>query len=407
MKRKILADVFLNILASFIPLVTLQFILLPLIASDIDEYSYGFLITLVSWMNLSAVTFGNVLNNARLIYNKRYVDLNEEGDFNLLLILFSSINFIIIIIGLWFLAPSFKTINNSIIVFASIFLLIKNYIIVDFRIKLNYKNILMEGIYTTLGYGLGYIVFLVTDYWEFIYLFGSFFSFLFVYFKTDLLKEPLKTTSIFKKTTSQTIILLTSTVLNTLTVYLDKVLLFSLLGGMAVATYYTASILGKTLALVMGPVTGVFLSYLARHNKIENKNVLKIIIGSVFGGIIGYFSVLFISKPVLFFLYPKLAEESMIYIKVTTLIGIVTLISNLLNTILLKFCDMKWQLLINISYIVIYIILALSLLDILGLMGFCIGILIASIIKLITIIIVYYLTNIKKASYFKDTLVTR
>ncbi|MCD7034582.1 hypothetical protein LRR81_10050 [Metabacillus sp. GX 13764] len=401
MNKKIFSDVILNILASAFPIFFLQFLLLPIVALKLDSTSYGYLITIVTWLNFSALTLGSVLNNARLIYNNTYQELNIKGDFNILLGLFIGLNLVLMSIGLWCFKISIDPLNIILLLITSVMMIIKSYIIVEFRIELNYKYILFDSLFVSLGYGVGYILFLITQYWQFIYLFGATCSFLFVVQKTKILKEPYKKTKLFKKTTYQTSALLFSGVLNTSTVYIDKLLLFPLLGGLSVSIYYTATILGKTLALAIGPITGVFLSYISKLKDINNRTLILIFSLCISGGVIGYIILMLISEPILKMLYPQFAEAALKYLNIITISIIINMISSLLNAVILKFCELKWQVTLNATYLVIYVGLSLFLLSYKGLIGFCIGILISSVIKMISMIGVYYLTNIKKVSLSK------
>lgn len=393
MKIKFLTDVILNIFASALPIFTLQFILLPEVASEIEASTYGYIITIVSWMNFSAFTLGNVLNNSRLIYNTKYDDANIKGDFNVLLIVFFIINIGVMSLGIIYYDRSFDTVNLIFLILASSFVLIKGYAIVEFRIKLNYKKILLESICSVLGYCIGYFFFLYTGYWQFIYLFGAVCGCAYVMMNTTILKEPYRKTSIFRNTKLRTYALLGAGFLNASTVYIDKLLLFPLLGGMAVSIYFTSTILGKTIALVLGPITSVFLSYISRLKKIENQSLIMLLIISTTVGLAGYVSVILVSKPILTFLYPQFVDDSIKYIYITTAAMIITIICNIFNAVLLKFCDMKWQLAINAIYLVVYVVLSLILLDHYGLIGFCVGILLANILKLFLMIGVYFLLD--------------
>ena len=155
--------------------------------------------------------------------------------------------------------------------FVSIFILINGYLTVEFRIDLNYNKFALDGVFLSSGYILGYFIYLWTGYWEMIYLIGVLTSFIFVITNTSIYKDPIIITNLFGFTSKQTFALLISQLLVSGGIYLDKILLFPLLGGEAVATYFVASILGKSLGLVIGPLSGLFLSYLARKNfQIEN-----------------------------------------------------------------------------------------------------------------------------------------
>lgn len=393
MKRKILTDTILNIFATFIPMFVLQFSILPKVATKMNADVYGHLIALVALINLSGGTLGNVLNNSRLIWFKKYEDLKIQGDFNILLGIFVVINVLFMILGLMYYGAALDPLTIILLILISVLLLLRTYARVEFRLKLNFKYILIDSIFLFLGYVVGFIIFLATGHWFLIYLTGFAFSFIFILRKTNILKEPFKRTRLFRITAKQTSLLLSSSILISLGTYIDKLLLYPLLGGEAVSVYYTSTILGKTIALAIGPITGVLLSYLAHMKKFSNYNFRLLLSISTIVGIISYLGIVFVSKPLLTIFYPQYVEEALNYIRVTTFSNIVIIVSNLMNSVLLKFCDAKWQIFINGIYMVVYLFLSMVLLSLYGLMGFCIGILIASIVKLVIIIAVYYINN--------------
>lgn len=395
MHKKIISDVILSIIASIIPVAGLQLILLPLVALKTTPDEYGRIITIIALINLSAATLGNVLNNSRLILNNHYEKAKLKGDFNTHLLNFSLINLAFVIFGLLYYDHPIKIFNYIILIISSLLLLVKGYATVEFRIKLNYKLILGESIVLVSGYFIGYLIFLITHYWQFIYLFGFASSFLFVYKKTYILREPLQKTILFKKNRVQTYSLLFSGLLLSLGTYIDKLLLFPLLGGEIVAVYFAASILGKTIAMIMQPITGVILSYLAPKEEISQKNFIHFFLLTTIAGIIGYTGILIISKPVLTIMYPQYVTESLKYIGIITAGIIILLLSNLVNAFLLKFLDLKWQIYINSSYIFIYILFSITLIKPFGLWGFCLGILTANTIKLVFMLCVYYFKVLK------------
>lgn len=393
MKKKIIYDVFLSIVSSFIPVIGLQFILLPILASQLNNDLYGKILTIVALMNLSAATLGNILNNSRLIFNSRYKAENIKGDYNILLVFFLCVNLLIVFLGLQYFDKPFSLISFILISLSTFSLLIKGYAVVEFRIKLDYVKIFYESLFLFGGYFIGFLLFLIFNYWQLIYLCGYTSSLIYVFKNTNILREPLRKTQLFKFTSLQTYSLLFSGLLLSLGTYLDKLLLFPLLGGEIVAIYYAASIIGKTVALVIQPITGVFLSYLAPLDKFSNRNFSKILSISFITGTISYLIVVLISKPILLLIYPQYAIESVNYIPIITLSTIILVICNIINAILLKFIDLKWQIAINSFYLLVYVLMSLLLIRTNGLMGFCTGILIASIFKLIAMIIIYFVNN--------------
>ena len=166
--------------------------------------------------------------------------------------------------------------------------------------------------------------------------------------------------------------------------------MYPLLGGTAVSIFYTATILGKTVSLAIQPASGVLLSYFAQMKKLNNKYFV-LFCGTSFGiGIIGYIIVILISRPVLSFLYPQFVNEALEYIYIATLAIMINIVCGVVNPAVLKFCSSKWQLAINLSYLFIYVGSTVILMNFYGLMGFCIGILIANSIKLLLMLIIFY-----------------
>ena len=65
--KKIVFDMFLNIVATAIPTFVLQLIILPLISGKMESQNYGLLVTILALLKIVPSTMGNVLNNIRLL----------------------------------------------------------------------------------------------------------------------------------------------------------------------------------------------------------------------------------------------------------------------------------------------------------------------------------------------------
>ena len=393
MKKKIFIDVILNMLSTFIPMFALQFIILPQVALKINADMYGQLIAIMAFVYLASASFGSVLNNSKLIHYKKYEELKIKGDFNILLLIFIVANLFIMTAGLLFYGESFNILTSISIIIISTILLYTTYASVEFRIKLNFISILVNSIFLFLGYLIGFGLFILTGYWTLIYIFGFGFNLIHIIKKTNIFSEKLTKTPLFKITAKESLLLLFSGIIVSLGAYLDKLIIFPILGGSAVAIYYAATILGKTIALAIGPITSVFLSYLAHMKKFSSNNFKFLLSLSFIFGFLGYWVVILTSKPLLTLIYPQYVTEAIQYIPITTISIMITIISNIINPILLKFSGAKWQIAINGIFMLIYIPLSIYLLSIYGLMGLCIGILIANVVKLIILIATYSFIN--------------
>ncbi len=214
-------------------------------------------------------------------------------------------------------------------------------------------------------------------------------SLLYIGSKSDLWKEPISLTPRFQHTTWQTTLLLISNVLNRVITYADKLLIYPILGGTMVAVYYAATVFGKVVSLVITPVNSVALTYLSKASK-EKENMLRsaLLLGLLICGV-GYVVCIAISRPVLEILYPQFVDQSMEYIYITTATTVVYALISIVNPFILKFFDMKWQIVINSGTAIVYVTFCLGFLNLWGLWGFCLGALVTNVLKLFIMLGIY------------------
>lgn len=392
-KHKFIKDVFWNFLSSIIPLIALQLIFLPLIARKVNPDANGLILTIISLITMISTSLGNVLNNIRLLFDIDYKEKQQEGDFNLLVIIACAINAVIILWGSWYYYGAFNIVNISFVVLISILELVKEYFVVTFAIAINFKKDFISNIFLVIGYGIGTVLFCLFGYWQFIYLFGILFKLIFILANTKLYKEKLHKTVLFKKTVNKSVVLLISVFLGKAMQYIDKLILFPLIGGAAVAVYYVATLIGKLVSMAITPINAVMLSYLTKMKKFKQSVFLTMLFASALVGAVGYIICIFISRPVFNIIYPQYANDAMKYIYITTFTAVVVAISTFISPVILKFCNMNWQIVINLLSFIIYIISTILLFNGFGLTGFCWGTLIAGLTKLLLMIVIYLQKN--------------
>lgn len=395
-KKKFLIDTLYNIIAMGIPIVILQLVTLPFIGFLLGEEDYGYVVTIISLFTLLSFPFGNVLNNIRLIYDTEYKKKRISGDFNFLLSTSLFLSTLMLIIGMYYYVEHFTIIHLVSILLISSLNLLREYLIVGFRLHLNFKAIMYNNYLLGIGYIYGTYLFYLTGKWQFIFLLGYGFSLFYILRKSDLILEPLVITKLFKKTTYNSAILLLSSLLKNVLSYADKLLIFPLLGPTAVAIYYTATLIGKILSMVITPINGVILSYLVRYENFSNKRFISILLAVCIVGATSYVFSILISPFILNFLYPDWANDSLDYIYVTTATAVIGVIASVVQPFVLKFTHINWQLLIGGSNIFVYIICTILLYQRYGLMGFCIGILISTIYKLVLMVGIFLFRNNSK-----------
>jgi len=403
LKKKIFVDFILNIIATALPIALLQLIIYPKMAIVMGSEGYGLALTLLGIVNIVSIVLGNSLNNVRIILNKQYDERQLEGDFNVILIAMALINIVAMVVSTAFFKEGFSFITITLVVIYSLLQMVQLYITVAYRLKLNFKHILLNNICLTAGYFIGFIFFRMIDAWQIIFIVGMVASLAYEIFTTKLLLEPRKITPLFKTAFNKTLLLVFTTLMANILLYLDRLLLYPLLGGTAVSIYYTASLFGKLLGMVIAPVAVVLLSYYAKKSQMRVATFWKINFASLAMCVLFFIFSIFAAIPITRILYPSFIEQAIPYIHIANLATIVGVAGLLAQQALLRFCNTGWQLFIQGVYMVSYFLGGYILLKQYGLMGFCYAALISSSLKLIVTYLIGSNSLKKQNSVIKDT----
>lgn len=385
--KKPLYDMALNVAANGIPIIVLQLVILPLLTKRMSEDNYGLLVTILAILNTIPASFGNVLNNIRILYDKKYIE--RKGDFSIILFMFEVISAIAVVICAIIISKEFELLSVSLLILISLLWLAKEYYIVAFRLVINYKAILITNIIVAIGYLTGYIIFLLCRYWQYIYILGNLFGLVYVLHKSKLHIEPFSHTNLFSFILKQSCLLLASGILLKLMTYADKFIIYPILGGSTVSIYYVSTLSGKIVSLLVAPVAGVMLTYLTRMKKNNKIFSQALSLGTIIC-LLGYLFGVLVSRPVLSAIYPTFVDRAMEYIYITTGTAVLSALYSLLNPFIINFFDMKWQIFVNAITVILYISLSLALLSVGGLVGFCFGTLITNLLRVVFVILIYF-----------------
>lgn len=392
-KKKAIGDAVLSIASSAIPLVSLQLVLMPLLARYLpNDNSYGLVVTLLGVTTVISQTFGP-LNNIRLMLDYEYKEHQLSGDFNVLVLIFSGVSGLCAIVGTYIYIGTFEVSHIFLIVLVTIINVLVGYFSVAFRLEIDYRKILLSNLMLCLGYFVGFVIFLCTNYWEWIYLIGAMLQLIYVLSNSDLHKEPYRITCLMRGTLYQSLVVMAAGLLASLATYIDRFLLFPLIGGEALSTYHASTILGKAIALGITPIAGVMLSYFSGMRKISAKNMTVIIGLTSLVGAVGYLLCILISPTILQLIYPQWAQEALTLIYVTTLTAVINMICSVISPMILKFRNINWQFFIHGLRIFVYLSVSILLLKRYGLIGFCVGALFASIVQMIAMVLICFRTS--------------
>lgn len=380
-----------------VPLAVLQLLVLPYLGKVVDADKYGIILTLISIVYIIPQTLGNSLNNSRLIHKTDYTQQESYCDYQVLFGITSALNLISGVVC-YIIVGSDVTVLDTVL-FAVLFLFwgASEYLTVVFRLDLDYISYLINNVILSVGYLLGLLLYKWLGYWQLIYIVGLLLSLLFIALrKRKFVFERGGMSPLFKKTCCTQVFLIIAGGINSVYNYLDRLLILPILGGLAVSVYYSATVFTKLISLLLGPLSTVILSYLARNDNADVKKFNFSLIVGVVVAIVGYVLCIFIGKYILLLLYPQYKDAALEYIYVTSAVSMCGIIYSLLNPFVLKFCKRVFQIVINAVGLLVYFGVALLLIGRMGIWGVCIASAISMPIKVIMQLLIFYLTIYKK-----------
>lgn len=392
-RKKFVLDVLLNIIASYLPLMFLHMAVNPFFAQHMLPDEYGQMLVVISIMTMLISAFGGSLHNVRLLLDLKYCENELSGDFNMVLLFLICLASVLSVLVVFFYRFGYDYLALALFSLIVVVGIMREYFIVSFRLRLNFGMIALSSAILMAGYYLGYLFFTKSGKWELVYIIGYSFSTIFIITHSSLPKEPFMKTKFFWDTAHTTAILLVSNFLSSTAFYIDKLLLFPVIGGTLVSVYYTATLLGKIIMMGISPLNSVMLSYFAKMKTLTVKVFISILGFATVVGLAGYLICITISRPVLTFLYPLWADEAMQYIHITTATAVIAMLCGVLSPMVLKFRSTVWQIIVHGVNLFAFVFISLMLLFNYGLMGFCIGALICGIIKLIMLLLIYIKSN--------------
>lgn len=389
--KKASYDLILNIIGSFFITGISQLIVYPLLSRQLGQLKFGSLLTLIGLSNVIGVVIGNSLNNVRLLKENEYVNRKINGDFKYLLSK-SSMIAILIMIGISIIFhKQIRLIEAILLIISTILMIYRAYINVYYRIDLNYKLILLQMVVTGSGYLFGVVIFQFIHIWPIIFMFGELSAYIMGQFTTKYNKESSMKTKLFKETRSDFIQLASSNIIVNLLLYADRLLINPILGAANVSIYFVASLVGKTIGIVLQPIASVMLAYISKiSNMNKRKSFLSVVSIVMSLGIIGYIIIMLITPVIIKIFYRNSLELAYPYFNLANLAGILMIMGSLIQPMILKFCSMKWQMITQSIYAVIYLLSNITLMKLNGLMGFCIATTISNGIRLIIFLVLGY-----------------
>ena len=402
-KTYIYKDFLLSLFSSAISTFISQIIVYPILAQKLSNDEYGVILTTVAVANTLISALGNSLNNTRLIVQAEYENEKVEGDFMPLCLILSIIASTIYFVYLTWL----NRYTLSTVVLMVLFVLLgvlRTYGAVSFRLTINYLANLWLSICVALGNAIGVAALVVSNSknaWVLVFLFGEIIGVIYL-LSTPIYKEKKKFTKLFRRTLGKEAILLITTLSANLLVYLDRLLLYPILGSEAVAVYAVASFFGKSLGIVVTPLSGVLLSYYSKRQYTMTLSKYRLTSGATFSLSILFIGVCrLISRPITGVFYPTLIDEAEPILNLANIASVIAVAVNLISPAVLRYAKTYWQIIIQVLYFAIYFGLGVWASREYGLVGFAYASIVAVLIKFF---VLYFVGEFSIRKYQKETM---
>lgn len=363
----------------------LQLLIYPLLSRSIGAEAFGQALTLLSVQTVPAIAVGAGINYARMANVPRFEAIN--GDYNRCL-LPGLLGVAAVSVGALGVLGALHPASFVLYPLLGMLMTLRYYGSVAFRLEINYRKNAVFYILIAAGYAAGLLLFRATGLWETPLLCGEAASIVYVSLASRVFRRPFFTSSTHVSEVRRSCAALTPAQLFAyLTLHADRLLIGTLLSGTHVTVFYTASLLGKAMAMLTEPIAGVAIGYLARAKRFGRRGFLLCAAGSLSLGAVCCLAFLPLSPFVIGLLYPDAAAEAAPYFMIANGGQIVYFTANLLLVIVLRFAAEKYQLYINIAYCAAFFAVCIPVLLHSGLAGFCTAVLILNALRLAAVLV--------------------
>ena len=385
LKKGFVKNLSYNVLAVVLLNIVIQFAVYPYLNNVLGGEVFGTVLYLLSVVAIFAGSFGMATNNARLVIKPQFESKN--GDYNSILLIFCILSTAAAIVVLILLQAA-TFINILFFSLLSVVNLIRYYSDVEYRLSLKYRQYFLFYMIISAGYLLGILFFRATTIWYLALITGEALAVCFVLLKGSIYREPFTCSENRKKVWRNISIIAVSYLISNFFLNIDRILLLNVLGGETVTTFYTASVLGKTLALLVGPLNGVLIAYLANYEgQLSKKAYGKISLITIAFSAAAFFACVLVSPWLIRLLYPNVYEQAYGLIWLGTLGQVVFSASTLLLAIILRFCDAKYQFNIQLVYGIVYLAVAIPATIFGGIYGFAYATLAANLVRFLLVLL--------------------
>ena len=397
MKNKLLKsaskDFIYSILAVMIYNGVLQLLVYPMMNKMWGADIAGNVLYLLSIVSIMGASFGTGASYSRMVAKSERTHAN--GDYNTFLVIIFAIS-VVVSAGALIAVGNLGVINYIQLFILMIFTVVRYYSDVEFRMTIRFKEYFIFFMIVAVGYAAGTLIgrftglgvsaigvnakgeSLINGAWSIPILVGEVLGVLFVIFNGKILRSPFTEKSAdYSENIRSAFMLSGSNLVANIVLNSDRVLVRWFVGASEVVTFYTATLVGKMVAMLTAPLNGVIISYLTGYDLKLNKKRLAIISAALAGlALVAAIGSTVVSYIFVKLMYPEVFDTAKKYFFVANLGQVLYFISGSLMVIILKMTGEKLQLVISIIYAVLFLIVVVPMTYFIGLWGIAWGLLI-------------------------------
>ena len=379
-------DFVFSVLALIIYNGVLQLFIYPGLNDRMGEEAFGTVLYLISIISVMGAGFGTAASYSRMVAKKDRTQAN--GDYNLFLLTVSAISIGVTAVSLLIIKELKAGVFFPVLILM-IVTVFRYYADVEYRMNIRFADYFFFFLMTSIGYCLGLFIYPHTGNWIYTLLIGEVFGIIYTVIRGKIFRPPFfQLSGSYRENYSSAFIISASNLISALILNSDRIFLRLLVGASEVTVFYTASLIGKIVAMLTTPLNGIIISYFTNYRlKITRK-----VFAAIGGGLIVISALLAVfcssvSYVFVKFKYPEVLEEARQYFFLANLGQILFFLSGSLMVVVLSFTKEKLQLFINIVYVISFAAVVIPLCLMFGVVGMAYGLVIVNLIRLIVTVI--------------------
>ncbi|MEI5907392.1 hypothetical protein WAK64_10020 [Bacillus spongiae] len=349
-------DYGLNISAFGLYIVMQQLVILPLLSKVSNDSDFSEIVFFISIFNIMCIVFGEELGNTRIVRSNVYKRNNLNGDYHVILLTVIVFISSISLIGNYYIGVMWLDIILYVTIIA--FGIVRYFSMAYFKLNQRFHHIL----FMNLSYGVGAIIGLyfvtIYDFYLAPFLFGEIVSGIYVLYtvlNNKVQQLTLAVTTEFQHTMTTYAQLGGVSIIINAIAYLDRIIIYPMLGATAMVVYFSASAMSKMISLVINPISGVILARLTRVGKDKGEEILSGLVKYLFPSLllfsIGSITVSYFGVKIF---YSNYFSDAIVLIIPIGFATALSLVSFLLKPFLVTYYQTKGILMIHVLYAIVF-----------------------------------------------------